>query len=40
MRAQGEGIRIGVVGVGYWGSKHVGVLQAAIEAFFAANPDQ
>jgi predicted dehydrogenase len=40
VRSQPEGIRIGVVGVGYWGSKHVRVLRATTGVASVASIDQ
>jgi predicted dehydrogenase len=40
MRAQSEGIRVGVVGVGYWGSKHLRVLRSTTGVTTAVGIDQ
>src|SRR6266851_2759020 len=40
MRAQSEGIRVGVVGVGYWGSKHLRVLRSTAGVATAVGIDQ
>src|ERR1039457_4850740 len=40
MRSQREGIRVGVVGVGYWGSKHVRVLRSMTDVAAVVSIDQ
>jgi predicted dehydrogenase len=40
VRDQSEGIRVGVVGVGYWGSKHVRVLQSTTGVSAVVSIDQ
>ena len=40
MRSQSEGIRVGVVGVGYWGSKHVRVLRSTTGVASVVSIDQ
>lgn len=40
MRARAEGIRVGVVGVGYWGSRHVRVLRATTGVAAVSAVDQ
>ena len=40
MRARAEGIRVGVVGVGYWGSRHVRVLRSTTGVATVIGVDQ
>lgn len=40
MRARGGGIRVGVVGVGYWGSRHVRVLRSTTGVAAVVGVDQ
>ena len=40
MGAHSEGIRIGVVGVGYWGSKHLRVLRSTTGVASVVGVDQ
>lgn len=40
MRGQSEGIRVGVVGVGYWGSRHVRVLRSTTGVSAVVEIDQ
>jgi predicted dehydrogenase len=40
VRSQREGIRVGVVGVGYWGSKHVRVLRSMTDVASVVSIDQ
>ena len=40
MRARAEGIRVGVVGVGYWGSRHVRVLRSTTGVATVSAVDQ
>src|ERR1022692_2061094 len=40
VRSQREGIRVGVVGVGYWGSKHVRVLRSMTDVAAVVSIDQ